>query len=212
MLNYAETTRTSTVVSVGSVPAGQSQAHASVSPPLTSAVSSYALGLLDSAHLRTQHAALSDGEEIILLVPTDVPPVVLADSACKGGCEWGYDEEELLCDLSVPQLVNQLYYTLKYELHEESEFWVYAWIVGFLLGSLARLAESDRTLALVGVAHLRFLLSFLPLDAQQSWPRYGLYHAGLPHDRAVKAYRARVRTYRELGKSFEEAQRLALVG
>ncbi len=37
-------------------------------------------------------------------------------------------------------------------------------------------------------------------------------HAGTLHDRAVKAYRACVRFYRELGKSYDEAQRLALVG
>jgi hypothetical protein len=75
--------------------------------------SSYAIGPIDPAHLLIQQAALSDGEEITLLAPASVPPLVLSDPACKGG----YDEEELLCDLSVPQFVNQLYYRLKYELH-----------------------------------------------------------------------------------------------
>jgi hypothetical protein len=205
MLNYAETTDVRTIVSVTPLPQNQHQDS-------TTSPSPYVIGPIDQAHLRTQQAVLSDGEEITLLVPVDVPPVVLSAPDFKGGYEWGYDEEELIADLSVPQLVNQIYYSLKYELHDTNEFWLYAWIVGFVLGSLARLAKTDRTLALVGIAHLRFLLSFLPLNAQQSWPHYGLYHAWLPHTRAVKAFRVGVHTYRKQGKNFAEAQRLALIG
>ena len=43
-----------------------------------------------------------------------------------------------------------------------------------------------------------------------NWPHYEPYHADLLHTRVVKAYRAQVRFYREQGKSYNEAQRLAL--
>jgi hypothetical protein len=47
-----------------------------------------------------------------------------------------------------------------------------------------------------------------PLD----WPRRKPYHAFLFHQRTVKAYRVRVCAYQKQGKSFDEAQRLALQG
>lgn len=98
-------------------------------------------------------------------------------------------------------MVNWTYNTLDDELYDE-DAWealgpqVCAWIVGWVLGSLARLAETERTLALVGVAHLGFLLPFLALDAP-FWPPCGLCRARFPHTEALRAYRVRVRTYRE---------------
>lgn len=76
---------------------------------------------------------------------------------------------------------------------------------------MTRLAETDRILALVGMAHLCFLLPLLTQERPSDWPRSEPYHARILHDRAVKTYRARVRVCREQGKSFDEAQRLALV-
>jgi len=73
-------------------------------------------------------------------------------------------------------------------------------------------AETDRTPALTGLAHYCFLLPFFPLDDVQSWLPYRfLVRARFLHNNALRTYRARVRTWREQGMSFSEAQRLALV-
>jgi len=175
---------------------------------------SYTIGPVDSMQITTLHAHLSNGEECALLVPVHLLPSILTDALFKEGYEWGYLEGELDEDWSVPRIVNWTYYSLSNELWDQ-EAWetlgphVPTWIVGWLLGSLARLAETERMLALVGLAHLCFLLPFLSLDAP-SWPPYGLYHAHFPHAEVLRAYRRRVRGYREQGKSFAEAQRLAL--
>ena len=80
-----------------------------------------------------------------------------------------------------------------------------------MLGDLAWLAETERTLALVGLAHLCFLLPFLSLWLDSPfWPPCSLHRAHFPHTQALRAYRAQVRTYREQGKSFAQAQRLTL--
>ena len=75
---------------------------------------------------------------------------------------------------------------------------------------LTRLAETDRTLASVGIGHLCFLLPLLTQNRPVNWARSEPCHADILHTRAVKAYRARVHFYREQGKSYDEAQRLAL--
>jgi hypothetical protein len=116
----------------------------------------------------------------------------------------------------MPRLVNWTYSSLYDDLWEKQAWEDYgphlaAWIVGWLLGDLAQLAERERTLALVGIAHLCFLLPFLSLDTL-CWPPYSLSRASFPHAEALRAYRKGVRTYREQGKSFAEAQRLALAG
>ena len=105
--------------------------------------------------------------------------------------------------------MNWTYYSLHDELWDE-QTWeeldphVSAWIVGWMLGSLAKLAETERMLALIGVAHLCFLLPFLSL-VTLAYPPYGLYRAHFPHTEALRAYRRCVRGHREKGKSFAEA-------
>jgi len=49
-----------------------------------------------------------------------------------------------------------------------------AWEIGWLLRDFTRLAETDRMLALTGIAHLCFLVSFLPPQPPVSWPPTGL--------------------------------------
>ncbi len=85
------------------------------------------------------------------------------------------------------------------------------WQIGWLLRDLTRLAETDRTLAYVGIGHLCFLLPLLTQERPVNWPRYEPYHADILHTRAVKAYQGRVHFYREQGKSYDEAQQLALM-
>jgi hypothetical protein len=124
----------------------------------------------------------------------------------EGYTESDPEEEEW----TVPKLVNEVYHLLA-ELCYEDEPDFCPWTFGFLLGELASLAERDRTLALTGLAHSCFLLSFILLDNVLSLPPYGLIRARLRHNDALRIYRARVRTWREQGVCFSKAQRLALV-
>ncbi len=216
MLNYAETTRSSTIVPL--VP--QSQCQQNTTRPISL---SYAIGPIDAAQIVTKHVHLSDGEAFTQLIPTHLPLSILNDPAFRDGYEWNIaseeegDEEEEWTTI-VTRLVNHVYTSLTdTRLYRDLDTGkvrpdFLPWQVGWLLRDLTRLAETDRTLALVGIAHLCFLLPLLTQERPSDWPRYEPYHARILHDRAVKAYRARMRTYREQGKSYDEAQRCALVG
>ncbi len=132
---------------------------------------------------------------------TPCPPTstlaLFIDPQFAEGYEAGYLSPETEAEWSVPQLVNWTYHFIQRELSFE-EAWedfglhLPAWIVGCVLGDLAGLAETERTLALVGGAHPSFFLPFLTFDSP-FWPPVNLYRADF-----------------EQGKSFEEAQRLAL--
>src|SRR5713226_763157 len=212
MLNYAETASSSTILPVGSVSCRQPQEHAvaRTSSFLSPPVYSYAIGPLDATQVTTLQAHLSTSEDVSLLVPTHLSPSILAHSWFKDGYECGYTESDPDEEYSVPKLVNEVYHILM-ELCYEDEANFCPWTLGFLLGELASLAERDRTLALTGLAHVCFLLPLLTQERPPCWPRYEPYHVGMLHHRAVRAYRARVRTYQEQGVCFSQAQRLALV-
>ena len=184
---------------------------AAIDPACTS--SSYTIGPLHPNQIRLQKEDVSTGQEITLLLPLLLlPPSVLTDQAFKAGYETGY----LACDLAgltVPQLVNELFYLLDYAaLDAECEDAdPCSWFVGELLGELAYLAESAKLLARTGLAHLCFLLSFFSRDPL-SWPSHRMrQEMGSLHNTAVKAYRADFRAYRMQGKSYREAQRLTLL-
>src|SRR6266566_1421072 len=207
MLNYAETASSSTNVPLAPVPQSQ---HQQDTAHYVSSAFSYAIGPIDPAQITSLHVHLSTGDECSLLVPVQLPSSLLAHPAFKDGSEWGClegnPEEE---EWTVPKLVNELHQNLA-DLYGKHEPDFYLWTLGFFLGELASIAEQHRTLALTGLAHYCVLLSLLTQARPSDWPRYDPYHAGFLHHRAVKAYRARVRVYREQGKSFDEAQRLAL--
>jgi hypothetical protein len=214
MLNYAETASSSTIVPLALVL--QSQCQQDTAHHISS-VFSYAIGPIDPAQLISLHAHLSTGEECPLLTPARLPLWILSDPAFRDGYEQNYYSEEEEEEWTVSQLVNLIYAKLRGDCYSklESLFGEVGpdfgpWEVGWLLRDLTRLAETNRTLALTGIAHLCFLLSFLPQDPPTSWPPAGLIRARWLHNDALKAYRARVRVYREQGKSFAEAQRLAL--
>ncbi len=214
MLNYAETASSSTIVPWMSVPHSQCQKNVADCTSSLSSVSSYAIGPVDPMQITLLQAHLSSGEECSLLVPIHLPLSFFIDPMFKEGYEWGYLDGELEAQWSVPHLVNWTFNTLSQELWDERAWEALglhlpAWIVGWVLGDLARLAETERTLALVGIAHLCFLLPFLSLDTP-FWPPCSVQRAHFPHTQALRTYRAQVRTYREQGKSFAEAQRLAL--
>src|SRR6266516_876813 len=186
-----------------------------------SSVLSYVIGPMTPAQIITMHAQLSTGDECSLLVPVHLPRPILNDPAFRDGYEYNYlteeegDEEEEWTT-SVTRLVSHIYSSLTdARLYRDfdtgevvSDF--LPWQVGWLLRDLTRLAEPDRTLAYVGIAHLCFLLPLLTQERLVNWPRCEPFHADILHTRAVKAYRAHVCFYREQGKSYDEAQRLAL--
>ncbi len=175
-----------------------------------STVSLYAIGLLDPSRLTTMPASLAEGQEMALLLPAHLPTSVHTHPAFQEGCVWGYTEGVYTDEWSVPRLLNDLYAQLSDLFAEEEDTEDYPWTVGLLLGDLSRLAERDRTLALVGLAHLCFSLCLLKADKPTDWPFRTPLHARVWHNRAVKAYRAQVRVYREQGKNYQQAQRLAL--
>jgi len=216
MLHYAETARSSTIVPL--VP--QSQCPQGTTH-YVSAVSSYAIGPIDPAYLLTMQAHLSTGEEYTLPIPAQMPRSILDDPAFRDGYEYNYlseeegDKEEEWTTM-VTRMVNHIHTCLM-----EACFWrdletgevvsdFLPWQVGWLLRDLTRLAETDRLLAHVGMAHLCFLLAHFAPERPSDWPGYQLYHVYTLHGRTVKDYRSRVRVYREQGKSYDEAQRLAL--
>lgn len=212
MLNYAEPASVSTIVSVVSVPCSQHQKH--ITDCTSAFPSTYAIGPLDPAQFTTLRAHLETGEECSLLVPLHLPLALFIDPMFKDGYECGYLEGDVTEEWSVPRLVNWTYNSFNEEFYSElawDEFGLHlpAWTVGWILGSLAQLAETERTLALVGLAHLCFLLPLLTLDST-FWPPCNLRRADFLHRQALRAYRTQVRTYREQGKPFAEAQRLAL--
>jgi hypothetical protein len=175
-------------------------------------VSSYAIGPLDPVEITTLHTQLSTGEEYSLLVPIQLPPSILTHPMFKDAYECGYEVSDPEEEWTVPKLVNEVYQTLV-ELYYEDELVDYCpWTLGFLLGELEYLAERDQTLALTGLAHYCFLLSFFPLDSVPPWPLSSLVRVRFRHGEVLRTYRAQVRSYRVQAKNFAEAQRLALAG
>lgn len=216
MLNYVETPGSSTMIPVESVSCSQPRDY-------TASTFSYVIGPMNPVQIIILHAHLFPGEMCSLLLPVHVPPSITSHPAFRDGYEWNYLHEEEGDESedwtkSVPRLVNHIYWSLTdTRLYRDlitgeilPDF--LPWQVGWLLRDLTRFAEADHTLASVGLAHLCFLLPLLTRDRLVDWPRYEPYRAGILHDRAIKAYRSRVRFYREQGKTYDEAQRLALVG
>lgn len=195
----------------------QMQVTTPVLPRHSSSPCSYAIGPIDPMQCTTLQAHLATGEECSLLVPLHLPITLFIDPMFKQGYECGYLDGEMDTEWSIPRIVNWTYNTLNEDLYDE-QAWdelglhLPAWSVGWVLGNLAWLAETERTLALVGLAHLCFLLPFLTQDADAPfWPPCHLRRADFPHRQVLCAYRKQVRAYREQGISFAEAQRLALV-
>jgi hypothetical protein len=214
MLNYAETASISTILPVEFVPCSQPQ-------DATASTFSYVIGPINPVQIITMHAQLSTGDECSLLLPVHLPRPILDDPAFRDGYEYNYLTEEEGDEgedwtTSVTRLVNHIYSSLtdtrlyrNFDTGEVTPDFL-PWQVGWLLRDLTRLAETDRTLAYVGIGHLCFLLPLLTQNRPVNWPRCEPFHADTLHMRAVKAYRACVRFYREQGKSYDEAQQLAL--
>lgn len=199
-------------------PIPQPHKNASSEPPVTSILPNiaapfvYNIGpLLNPDQLIPVQVQLSNGRTLSCCIPPTIPLTLLMHPLFREGCEWGYTEtypeEEAY---TFPKMLNELCQFLD-ELRDVEEADFCPWTIGFSLGTLVRLAEEDCLLALTGLAHLCYLLSFLS-PGSWGYPFSRLSWAYASHQVAMKAYRARIRLFREQGKSFEQAQRLALAG
>lgn len=166
---------------------------------------SYALSPMDEFFLAPMEMQSANGEYFSLLVPVHLPVSSFDALAFQKGAVIGYECREEMGETPV-QVVNLVYRGFQGDL---SAGGVYAWNVGFLLGCLSALAEVNCQLALVGIAHLCFLVSSMPNCSTAAFRR-ALIHVGTLHDAVVQTYRARVRAFREQGMGFEEAWQLAL--
>jgi hypothetical protein len=211
MLNYVETASRRTIVPLESIPCSQFQDTAVTT-------FSYVIGPIDAAQIITMQAQLSSGDACSLLVPVHLPRLIFDHPTFHDGYTYSFlSDEQEDWSTSVTRLINHVYSSLT-DTHlfrdvvaDEVIPDFLPWQVGWLLRDLTRLAETDRLLAYTGIAHLCFLLPLLTQGRPANWPRYEPYHACILHDRAVKAFRGRIRVYQEQGKSYNEAQRLALV-
>ena len=197
-----------------------SQSQECQANPISSALS-YVIGPLDATHPVVLQTDLCDGEAYTLLVPLCLSPAIVTHPAFRNGSESNFlseeeDSEQGEETTSVLQLVNHIYSCLTDTdtPYNDASGPVFAnvlhWRVGWILHDLTRLAKTNRLLASVGMAYLCFILSLLPCMRAGNWSRYELYRASSMHRSAVKAYRKRIRVYREQGKSYDEAQQLAL--
>ncbi len=215
MLNYAETAHRRSIVPLESIPCHQSQ-------DITVMTFSYVISPIDAAQIIILHEQLAPGDVCSLLVPVHLPRHIFDHPTFHDGYAYNFlgeeesDEGEDWTTI-VTRLINHIYSSLtntslfRDAVIDEVSANSLPWQVGWLLRDLTRLAETDHLLAYTGLAHLCFVLPLLTQRRPATWPRREPYHAHILHDRAVRAYRARVRGYRAQGKSYDEAQRLALV-
>jgi hypothetical protein len=175
----------------------------------TRTASSYAIGPIDPSQLLRMHAHLSMGEECALLVSTGVPAWIRLHPEFRDGYERSYESELEGRESewqSVTQMVPHLYTHLCGYGFGTIDRDFGPWEVGHLLRDLTKLAETDEMLAYTGLAHLQFLLSFVPDKPPACWPPQSLIQAEARHDEAVGAYRARRQRQTEASLAFVSAK------
>lgn len=170
----------------------------------------YALGPVEEASVTERRLSSSVSGSFCVLVPASrvLSEELLAHPDFEAGAAFGYGagfEEE---SYTPAQLVNALAGNFWRDLYAGAS---YAWAAGFTLGMLSAIAEGDRLLALVGMAHFCFLLSLVPNVMGDALLR-ALGHAACLHKLVLGAYRERIRALKSQGASFAEACRLALCG
>lgn len=224
---YAEPVEVRTLILVAPVPGSLSQGELTPKPqentpspefsgpsslPNVTHPSAYSIGpMLNPDKLIPMQVQLTSGQRLSCGIPSTIPLTILMHPMFREGCEWGYNEtypEEQAYTL--PTMLNELFQFLS-ELRDVDDPEFCPWTIGFSLGTLARLSEEDCLLALTGLAHLCYLLSFLS-PGSWGYPFSRLGWAYEFHLTAMWDYRARIRMFCEQGKSFVEAQRLALAG
>lgn len=166
---------------------------------------SYTLGSLGESSLTAYGMRSDRGEEFSLLVPAQLPFSLMRATAFQDGAAFGYGYGDEMGTTPI-QVVNAVHRDFCGELCQGG---TYAWIVGYLLGCLTMLAENDRRLALVGMAHLCFLVASVPDCAHVAFSQ-ALSDVEMVHNALVRVFRGRVRVFREQGVDWLQAQFQAL--
>lgn len=178
------------------------QASLASSSVLARCGTSYAPGPLDETSLVEVPMQSISGDDFRLLVPgpAHLPvPLVDADAFREGACAgYAYGAEWVRMKTAVA-VANLVCWSLFWNIsHGES----YEWTVGLTLGGFALLAEEDRQLALVGIAHLCFLARLVP-DCTHRDVR-AIHEARAIHNAAINAYQASVQALREQGQRLSD--------
>lgn len=173
----------------------------------THPVASYSLGLLDESTLVEVTMQSEYGPDFGLLVPgfADFPMHLSEQTAFHDGAGAGYYLGEHLGETPL-QVANTIYRIFSDDFEIGDAF---TWIVGYLLGCLAVLAQQDRQLALVGMAHLCFLISCIS-EPSSFLLSHALGLADILHREVLQAYRAQVQVLKAQGFCLEEAWWAAL--
>lgn len=180
---------------------------------LSSRHASYRLGLIDPSTLASLTVDPLDAPCFKLLVPgpCDLPTSLLIDPEFQDGAIVGYDDLSNEMQSTPAGVVNWVWKQFSEGVFDRYEPLPRAWVVGFILGALSYLADVDRVLSLVGIAHLSYILALVP-SLPLPRPLSALREMDCLHDKAVRAYRLEVRTHKEHGMDFQSASRAALAG
>ena len=192
--------------------------HTSAVSVLPSSVTSYpyAIGPIASERLAAMTVTLTDGSEEKLLVPdvSLLSSAILADKLFYDGVVSGLESPDM--DILEPEYpgiayrVNRLTRSFTWDLrHADADDDCYAWMVGYLLGSLSSLAQEDNLSARIGIAHLCYLMALVPnLPMPHVSPFLG--DAFGLSAQAVRDYRSAIKTLKANGMTFSQAQHAAL--
>lgn len=168
---------------------------------------SYRLGLIDPCQIAPMLVDPLDAPCFKLLVPGphSLPTSLLIDPDFQEGAIYGYlNDDPGETPAGVANWVwKEFYRTMRDDANARG------WCVGWILGALSRLAETHRALALVGIAHLAFVLSLVPsLPEPSIFP--ALCDAHFYHNELIRAFRSEVRNYKASGLTFSDASYAAL--
>jgi len=154
----------------------------------------YAVGPLPMDQITPLYGELVNGYPFTIEVP-NVFASIRHHPGFLGGCQFGFEssDDETYTPVSLCNFVCRV-------LHEEfrepdMDGDTYLWVIGFVLGWLASVAETEPVLARVGIRHLCFLLSYIPSSLLPRYRYRALNQVDSYHTASMKAYRAQVRTF-----------------
>lgn len=173
---------------------------------------SYAVGPLDPGLLTTYERCTDNGYPYVASVPTAFPASLVNHPEFWSGVEWGYALFDEQVPTSPMALLNWMYLTVQENLlSDESAVDLYVYVAAFHVGWLAGLAKYDMLLAHVGLAHLCFLLTFIPSNKPARWCFSINEDAAFEQKLVLTAYRARLRALAAEGVALREAYQQAYV-
>ena len=169
----------------------------------------YWLAPLDGSTLVDMSIVPEEGEEFVLWVPQPISArsALVQAAHFQEGAGYGYYEVQEW-GVTPVMVANRVWQAFSRDLLHGGS---YEWVVGSILGGLTRLMQEDHQLALVGMAHVCWLVSVVPGRMHREFYQ-ALEEAGEVHTIVMKAYRERVRALKEQGVVVAEAWRLALSG